>query len=111
MNMPNSYFETGGAVCCTSMVATIVEGIACPRSDRALPRRRNTLQRQVAHVLGSLSSSRLLLHADRVVLLPTARLETEILAKEGHHVILEAIGDRAGVGARIDLEGVRDSVL
>ena len=26
-------------------------------------------------------------------------------------MILEAIGDRAGVGARIDLEGVRDSVL
>ena len=38
-------------------------------------------------------------------------LETEILAKEGHHVLLEAIGDRAGVRARIDLEAVRDSIL
>src|ERR1017187_4625781 len=41
----------------------------------------------------------------------TARLEAQVLAEEWHHVVLEAIGDGAGVRAVIELKSVRDAVL
>ena len=40
-----------------------------------------------------------------------ARLKAQILTEEGQDVILETVGDFAGVGTGIDLEGVGDSIL
>jgi hypothetical protein len=39
------------------------------------------------------------------------RLEAEIGAEEWQYMILEAISDRTGVGAVINLEAIRNSVL
>ena len=41
----------------------------------------------------------------------TIGLEAEILAEKRHDVILETIGDRAGVGAGINLKSIGDPVL
>lgn len=43
--------------------------------------------------------------------LPAVRLEAKIRAEKRHHMILEAIRDRAGVSALIDLKAISDSVL
>ena len=39
------------------------------------------------------------------------RLEAEILAEEGHCVILESISNGAGVRARVNLKAVRDAIV
>ena len=39
-----------------------------------------------------------------------ARLKAKILAEERHHVILEAVGDGAGMRAGVDFKAVRDAV-
>ena len=38
-------------------------------------------------------------------------LKTQIFAEKRQDMILKPVRDRAGVGARIDLKAVRDSVL
>ena len=49
--------------------------------------------------------------ASPAVWLLAARGKAQILAEERHHVILESVGDRAGVRPRINLKAVRDSVV
>src|ERR1035438_1477847 len=41
---------------------------------------------------------------------PAVLRRTKVLTKEGHYVVLDAVGHSAGMGAVIDLEGVGDAV-
>ena len=44
------------------------------------------------------------------LLLFAGRFKAEVFAKEWDHMVLEAVGYRAGVGTLVDLKPVRDSV-